>query len=76
MGSANFTRSGILSDGNWECLLHFTKDEKLYKDALDAARRHFDAGIGFDECDIYLLCCRFSLCLSFIGVWWRRLTPT
>ena len=51
VGSANFTRSGILSDGNWECLLHFTKDEKLYKDALDAARRHFDAGIGFDECE-------------------------
>jgi hypothetical protein len=51
VGSANFTRSGILSDGNWECLLHFTKDEKLYKDTLDAARRHFDAGIGFDECE-------------------------
>jgi hypothetical protein len=51
VGSANFTRSGILSDGNWEYLLHFTKDEKLYKDALDAAHRHFDVGKGFDECE-------------------------
>ena len=31
VGSANFTRSGILSDGNWECLLHFTKDESFTK---------------------------------------------
>ncbi len=51
VGSANFTRSGILSDGNWECLLHFTKDEKLYEDALKVAHNHFDASKGFDECE-------------------------
>jgi hypothetical protein len=51
IGSANFTRSGILTDGNWECLLHFTKDTKLYEDALKAARSHFDVSKGFDECE-------------------------
>ena len=52
VGSANFTRSGILSDGNWECLLHFTRDaKKLYEDALKVAHSHFDASKGFDECE-------------------------
>lgn len=51
LGSANFTRSGILTDGNWECLLHFTRDAKLYQDALKVAHRHFDASKGFDECE-------------------------
>jgi phosphatidylserine/phosphatidylglycerophosphate/cardiolipin synthase-like enzyme len=52
VGSANFTRSGILSDGNWECLLHFTRDaKKLYEDALKVAHSHFDSSKGFDECE-------------------------
>jgi hypothetical protein len=51
MGSANFTRSRTLSDGNWECLLHFTKDAKLYENALKVAHRHFDVSKGFDECE-------------------------
>jgi hypothetical protein len=32
-------------------LLHFTRDAKLYQDALKVARRHFDASKGFDECE-------------------------
>jgi len=51
VGSANFTRSGISTDGNWECLLHFTKDAKLYEDAFKVARHHFDVSKGFDECE-------------------------
>jgi len=48
VGSANFTRSGI-STGNCGCLLYFTKDTKLYEDALKAARRHFDENKGFQN---------------------------
>jgi len=50
VGSANFIRSGI-STGNCGCLLYFTKDTKLYEDALKAAHRHFVENKGPLECE-------------------------
>ncbi|ADN49593.1 hypothetical protein Vdis_0180 [Vulcanisaeta distributa DSM 14429] len=53
MGSANFTRGGILDDGNWECVSHFTKEEntEIYNYALRVAQHYFSISKGFSDCE-------------------------
>ncbi len=53
MGSANFTRGGILDGGNWECVIHFTKDENtnLYNEALRVAQHYLSISKGFEDCE-------------------------
>ena len=53
MGSANFTSSGITDEGNWECLVRFSKDEdrEIYEYAVGVVERYLAISKGFDECE-------------------------
>jgi len=54
-GSANLTRSGVLSINeykyaNEECILFINRDEKIYNELLNIARKYYKYAINIDEC--------------------------
>ena len=53
MGSANFTRGGVLDGGNWECVIRFARgeNEELYRYALNVAEHYFNISRGFGDCE-------------------------
>jgi len=50
IGSVNFTRSGVVKGGNWECLMLVEQDNELYKEVLKEAERLYNSGKDFTEC--------------------------
>jgi len=50
IGSANFTRGGIVKNGNWECLIKVPSNYPLYKDIVDYAKKYYDHGRDYNEC--------------------------
>jgi len=55
IGSANFTRSGVVRNGNWECLLRVESSSRVFKVILDAADKLYDAGRSYDDCQKRIL---------------------
>jgi len=50
VGSANFTRSGVVKGGNWECLMLIERGSELYNEVLKEAERLYNSGKDFTEC--------------------------
>jgi len=50
VGSANFTRSGVVKGGNWECLMLIERSSELYNEVLEEAERLYNSGKDFTEC--------------------------
>ena len=50
IGSANFSYGGIVSNGNWECLLMVDSKDKLYNEIFSHAKKLFSIGISYNEC--------------------------
>ena len=50
LGSANFTRSGIVRGGHWECLVRINSDSKIYYKILESAIKLYNAGRSYEEC--------------------------
>jgi len=55
IGSANFTRSGVIRRGNWECLLKVESSSRTFKDILESANKLYNAGRSYSECQKRIL---------------------
>lgn len=54
VGSANFTKSGIIDSSNWanwECLIAIKSGETGYRELLNVAEGYLNAARGFSECE-------------------------
>ncbi len=51
MGSANFSRGGLIRDGNWECLLMVDSNSQLYNELLKYAKQLLSVSKSFNECE-------------------------